>query len=500
MRRRFLSVVGACGALTGLLTISTGWKPAAAAASPTSSTTQAVTAEANWLLAAQMPDGGLAVWPDTPTLRLIWPYLANYGAIGLARAAQTTGNLVYAQHAWQWLAWYGAHEQAGTGYVTDYNIDNGTTAVSNGNIDSTDAYAGTFLAAAWDTWVADPQASALTALEPAIQGALGAIESTQDSDGLTWAKPSWHVKYLMDNVEAYGGLEGATNLARALGDSALTARATSDAQRMAAGIASLWDPATGGYDWARHGDGVSVPVDWSNLYPDTMEEAYAVAWGAVPYSRSSSIVSELTLHHPQWDQPDATDTYLTNSTAASQAVGYWPLAATALATGGDAAGVPPALSSITTAATAKGWGWPWTTADEGQLIVAQTGGSYVDPASAAVSTGSTSGHPTGGVTNHLTTSSPTSKSVHATGASAPKGPPALKKAGTAFSTPLVRTPAFRAVTRHAASTRTPVTGHRVTTRTVADTSPARGRGPLSPAGLLSEILAVLALAGRFLLR
>jgi len=30
-----------------------------------------------------------------------------------------------------------------------------------------------------------------------------------DADGLTWAKPSWHVKYLMDQAEVYAGLVAA---------------------------------------------------------------------------------------------------------------------------------------------------------------------------------------------------------------------------------------------------------------------------------------------------
>ena len=52
----------------------------------------------------------------------------------------------------------------------------------------------------------------LTALANGLDGALRAIEATTDTDGLTWAKPAWHVKYLMDQSEVYAGLQAAKRL------------------------------------------------------------------------------------------------------------------------------------------------------------------------------------------------------------------------------------------------------------------------------------------------
>src|SRR5580658_879522 len=99
--------------------------------------------DAEWILSAQLPDGAIAVGPAATSVS---PYLANYAAIGLARATQQTGRRVYAAAAWKWLSWYQAHQDA-QGFVTDYTVD-GDTEVSTGTMDSTDAYAGTFLIAA----------------------------------------------------------------------------------------------------------------------------------------------------------------------------------------------------------------------------------------------------------------------------------------------------------------------------------------------------------------
>src|SRR5437588_379259 len=96
---------------------------------------------------------------------------------------------------------------------------------------STDAYAGTFLYAAWAAWNTGHDTAALTALRPGITGAIRAIESTLDTDGLTWATPTYHVKYLMDEAEVYVGLRSAAALTSALTDKATVSRMTLEAKR-----------------------------------------------------------------------------------------------------------------------------------------------------------------------------------------------------------------------------------------------------------------------------
>ena len=309
-----------------------------------------IEADANWIASAQLPDGALANYPFNGTSAVIQPYMSNYGAIGLAEATVATGDSTYAGDAWNWLSWYAAHMDATTGYVTDYDYQNGVET-STGSFDSTDAYAGTFLAAAWDTYSAQPSSAKLAQLLPAIKLAVQAIESTQQPDGLTWATPGYHAKYLMDNAEVYGGLVGAENLARAAGDNSLAAEATQDATSCFDGIQALWNAATNSYDWARAGADTSTDTltDWSVLYPDAFEQMWAIAWDATTSSHAATVLSQFATNQPNWDVPTDTAPELTNATVSPAQIGYWPFAATAYVAVGDPADDETAATSLQTA-------------------------------------------------------------------------------------------------------------------------------------------------------
>jgi hypothetical protein len=325
-------------------------------------TLQNVLDDARWILQAQLPDGAIANYVDQ---RAIWPYLSNFAAMGLARATEVSGHAEFAAASWRWLHWYQAHEDS-NGFVTDYTVNAGSP-VSTGDMDSTDAYAGTFLMAVRDTYQATRDSSQLASLRPGIVGAINAIEATQDSDGLTWAKPSWHVKYAMDQAETYGGLAAAAQVASVLGDSALANRASSDATRMRNGFAKLWNPATRAYDWAVHDDGYHHPTDWAVLYPDALQQAWVVAFGLADPSHVKTLVSHFTKVHPQWDQPASTDRYDTGVGP----VGYWSPAGWALGQV-KPRGTSAAAQSVRQAALAAGRAWPFTPSDAGQLIVLET--------------------------------------------------------------------------------------------------------------------------------
>jgi hypothetical protein len=344
------------------------------AAGQSSSELLSVTAAADWILSAQLEsNGALAAYPDRPKLLLILPYVGNYAAMGLARAAAVTGNTTYSARCWAYLNWYGQQMDPTTGYVTDYNIANGTTPVSNGNIDSTDAYAGTFLAAVWDNFVADPNLNQLNQLLPFVKLALKAIESTQDTDGMTWAKPTYHIKYLMDNVETHGGLWAAWNIGLAVGDQALAAQALNDSTRMAAGIGTLWNEANQSYNFA-----LGSTTDWTVLYPDVLANAFAVAWGAVPANRTALLMDKFTQYHAGWDLPNATDLFRNASgIPVPTLVGYWPLAATAFTVANMPNVASSGINNIYQQALAKGLPWPWNTGDAGQYIIALTSSTYL---------------------------------------------------------------------------------------------------------------------------
>ena len=92
-----------------------------------------------------------------------------------------------------------------------------------------------------------------------------AIESTLDTDGLTWATPTYHVKYLMDEAEVYVGLRSAAALTSALTDKATASRMTLEAKRLKSAVAALWNTTTISYDWAVHDTGALVAIHGTEL-------------------------------------------------------------------------------------------------------------------------------------------------------------------------------------------------------------------------------------------
>lgn len=330
--------------------------------------TATVRAEASWIRTAQLPDGAIAPEPGAGQ---ILAYTANYAALGLARAAAELHDQADAEAGWRWLAWYQAHQDT-AGFVTDFKVADGTET-STGTYDSTDAYAGTFLTAAAATWQSDPDKTRLKALARGIGRAVTAIESTQTADGLTWAQPSYHVRFLMDNAEAYGGLRSAVTLATALGEPVLAVRAASDARRIAAGVASLWNRAAGGFDWATVPNGTASAPSWTILYPDVMENAWAVAYGLASPVQARSIISHLGRQQPRWAEPDHAAWSNIGGAVSQQPAGYWPVAGWALTLTGHTSDALDAAATISAGAAAEHRAWPYTVADAGQLIALQSG-------------------------------------------------------------------------------------------------------------------------------
>jgi len=215
----------------------------------------------------------------------------------------------------------------------------------------------------------------LATLRSGIAGAVAAIEATQQGDGLTWAKPAWTVKYLMDQAETYAGLRAAADMAKALGDTTLSRQATADSARMATGIAGLWDNATSAYDWARHANGAQQTTDWSVLYSDSLQQAWAVAFGAVDSSKAPGLVDRFAAAQPNWANPAATATF----TSGPARVDYWPMAGLAFQAVGRTADAANAATSIRAAAVTSNFAWPYNTGVAGELVLLESADSAYLP-------------------------------------------------------------------------------------------------------------------------
>jgi hypothetical protein len=325
--------------------------------------------DGEFIRSLQMANG--AIYADT-SRTLVDPYLGNYAALGLARATTATNDRRYVNAALRWLTWYQGNMDSG-GIVHDQRVVNGSLQRSDDE-DSADATSGAFLLAVREVYLASPGSTGrgiVRRLRPGIVAAVQAINSLRDSDGMTWAKASWRVKYLMDNSEAYAGQLAAGDLGTVLGDQSLTAKALDGASRSRAGLLTLWNPATEAYDWALHANGYRQVADLTVLYPDSVEQVWTVAYGVSDASRSSQIMTRFGAQQPAWDRPTATATFW-DGTPYRHTVDFWPVVGWAYAAAGDPSTPAIGASHIRDGAWQINRQAPYTSGAQGQLIVLES--------------------------------------------------------------------------------------------------------------------------------
>jgi hypothetical protein len=326
-----------------------------------------VVSEAQFIESAQLPNGAIETYPNSS---LVSPYIGDYAAMGLARATQLTGDPSYLAAAWRWIAWYQGAEGPG-GVVDDANVVDGTTT-STGSVDSTDATSGTFLMAVLAAVEASGNTTELQAHAGAIGDAVGVIASTTNAQGLTWALASYQAAYLMDESEVYGGLRAAIVLADLLGDDTLASEATTMAQRLDQAVATLWNPSLEAYDWAAFPDGFTQPTNWAVLYPDDLEQMWAVAFGLALSSTATTLSSEFLARQPLWDQPSAQALQNVKGHDVDQTVEFWPVVVWALVADGQSQAAAAGEAAIQADAAAHDDDWPYTPGIAGQLIVGES--------------------------------------------------------------------------------------------------------------------------------
>ncbi|HEY3321220.1 MAG TPA: hypothetical protein VGP72_12190 [Planctomycetota bacterium] len=169
----------------------------------------------------------------------VWcvPYIGNFAAMALLAANDLQPNPEDVDRVERWLLWYGRNQES-DGTICDQE---GKVAAykSNGRRDSTDSYAATFLMVA-HRWRKAVNGAPRPEVLSAATRALGAIEAVVQTDGLTIAKPDYPMKYLMDNIEIYGGLAEGALFFDSVGKTEEANRCRRLAERVAAGLRGFW--------------------------------------------------------------------------------------------------------------------------------------------------------------------------------------------------------------------------------------------------------------------
>ncbi|MGE5704679.1 MAG: hypothetical protein ACM32O_19285, partial [Clostridia bacterium] len=251
-----------------------------------------VQSQVHFVLSCQLPSGAFLLGKHD---HRIIPYFTHMALLSLLDAGEY-------EPVRRYLDWYLAHRGA-DGYVNDYIWRNGSE-VDTGKADSEDSYHSTFFtlvlayqAAVNDFYWARENCSQL-------QSILTGLIALQQRNGLTWAKRSYKVAYLMDNCETYLGLCAAEALFTQIGDMTTASTARERARWCAEGIMRMYDErkqAFAVYDkrWP----------NWNKWYPDATSQAFPVLAGLAmaQESKSRQLYERFTYHFPRFDQFDTGD-------------------------------------------------------------------------------------------------------------------------------------------------------------------------------------------------
>jgi hypothetical protein len=311
-------------------------------------------AASKWVSQFARADGALLYTPQA-----LNPYYANIAAIGMTKDPNRMPQVV------GWINWYINHlnwpDKWGLyGTTYDYTVNNGVATATN-NADSTDSYAATFLSLAWNAWLSgDSNArSTILGLSYQLDVVGGVIVKTQQSDGLTWAKPDYQIKYLMDNCEAYRGLRDLAALFQnAFGDTTKAAYYNAAADSMLKGILGMWMNGT----WAVYKDGIGrlAAPNLTTWYADASAQVFPALMGVVSSSdpRAQQAYAALNAAWPGWPALSFN----------SQDPFPWVLIAQGAAAMGDKSRVATYLNSLQSKYVNSKFPWPFYNAEAGWFM------------------------------------------------------------------------------------------------------------------------------------
>jgi hypothetical protein len=328
--------------------------PAPPADPPLSTYASNVASAGQWIANhSTLPDGAI-LYSATE----IVPYFGNIAAIGMTKDPAN-----YPQVK-AWMEWYIHHLNATDVWdlgnsIYDYDIS-GTVEMPRNTADSTDSYPATFMTLAWNfyrTGDIAAQSYVMTIL-PELDLIGQQLIKTQQDDGLTWAKPNYQIKYLMDNCEGYRGMHDLASLFEAAGNSSRVSYYTSHANLAYQGLMSMWL----GDSFAVYKDGVgnlAFPT-WSTWYPGATSQLFPVLEGVVPASdpKAQQVYAKFNSAWPGWPTLsfNATDPF------------PWVLVSNAAATMGDSSRVNTYLTTIQNKYVSQGYPWPWYSMEAGWFM------------------------------------------------------------------------------------------------------------------------------------
>jgi hypothetical protein len=327
--------------------------------------TDIIEAESQWIASLQTSRGAIllnrnqnasSTFEGKSVIGQIEPYFSNLALIGLLDNP-TSRNMGVTKN---WIEWYLAHLNSekndynglrGTvyRYYVDYSDD--SIEYSDHNYDSTDSYAATFLSLVKKYLEKSGDKAYVKSIEENLKIIADAIITTQMPDGLTWAKPDYKIKYLMDNCEVYAGLKDYSWILHTI-DASETEYHYYYGKMLKCreGIEQhLWNEENNSYNW--HLNGMSK---WEKWYPESGAQTFPLYFGVLESKsdRAKQLYNALNQHYPEWPEK-----------------GHWALQANAAVMMGDYQRAERFISSVQELYL-KERKWPWRSSEAGFLIAA----------------------------------------------------------------------------------------------------------------------------------
>lgn len=293
-----------------------------------------IASETAWLTSTQLDNGAFPEYKADNGTVTENPYYSDFVCLALL-----DGGEAYASDVKRYLDWHFAHLNSAAddangldGTIYDYraHVSSGNQVVEEtvvrtkngtGIYDSTDSYAALFLTVLERYYEVTGDTAYIQEHKRDIGRIVKVIFKTTHG-GLTYATPSYQVKYLMDNAEVYEGLAAAEKLYRhpLAGESITAAQVKRHRLKLRRKMATaLWTSQGGGhYRTALDCSGaktVVAPFRWTRFYPDAAAQLFPLINGVISprsarakrlYAQFNRYWSNGTEHH-RWEKLDTTD-------------------------------------------------------------------------------------------------------------------------------------------------------------------------------------------------
>lgn len=231
----------------------------------------------NIIRGCQHPDGSFNMvdegkLPGSP----VWvaPYFNNYAALALIAAYDHKKNREDLTRVKKWLEWSANNQDSG-GFWYDYAGTYGNYK-SNGHVDAHDSSAAMFLVVC-DRFV-NSGGSLSNKCKAAVKRSFDLLNTNTNEDGLTYAKSTYEVKYLMDNIEVRAGYRAAVRLFTNFKDQENIAAAEKQLNLIESSLQKYHGAVRDNeFAWALHPSG-SYDSGLEEIYPQGLAQLYGCAF------------------------------------------------------------------------------------------------------------------------------------------------------------------------------------------------------------------------------